>query len=91
MTENVKKFNDDRTVGQMLVNLAERWLDEKEYEDIREYQKVIQTKADAFGITLTGMTKRPFGCTFSDGGYNFTMQVKLRGNRASVQLSWVKA
>jgi hypothetical protein len=40
--------------------LASRWRDEHEYEDINEYQKVLQKALPA--LTIVKMTKRPFGC-----------------------------
>lgn len=89
MNEKITKFY--KAIGQRLVNLSERWQDEKGYEDIKEYQKVLQTEAMKFGITLTGMTSRPFGCVFVDGGNKYTLQAKLKPNGASVVLSWVKA
>jgi hypothetical protein len=89
MNENANKFS--KSVGQTMVNLAERWQDERQYEDIKEYQKVLQKSADTFGITLDGMTKRPFGCTFILDGNKYTLQAKLRATSASIVMSWIKA
>lgn len=77
-----------KVIGETLVDLAERWQDEQQYEDIKDYQKVLQTDATKFNITLTGMTSRPFGCTFTDGGFNYTLQVKLTRNNGIINLSW---
>jgi hypothetical protein len=46
--------------------LAGRWADEREYEDIADYQKVLQRDAPE-GFTITGMVKRPFGFQFTIG------------------------
>jgi hypothetical protein len=63
--ENLAKINAMfiALAGQM-GHLAARWSDEKEYEDINDYQKVITLPA---GFTLLKMTKRPFGFHFSIG------------------------
>lgn len=49
-----------------LDNLYGRWLDESQYENINDYGKVISAALPA-GITLTKMTKRPFGFHFTVG------------------------
>ena len=62
---------------QLIVNLYWRWLDEREYEDINEYGKVIASK---LGFPVQ-MTKRPFGFKFDNyqakvtGGNNAKLQV----------------
>ena len=89
MNEKVNNFV--KAVGQLLVDLAERWLDESQYEDINEYQKVIQKTADKFGIQLTGMNRRPFGCRFREGSRIYTIEVRFKGSRVSVMLSAVEA
>lgn len=43
--------------------LYSRWLDEKEYEDINDYQKFLE-KHLPIGITVVKMNKRPFGFNF---------------------------
>lgn len=50
----------------LMVNLASRWADESQYEDIAEYGKLIAKELPE-GFTLVKMTKRPFGFTFSIG------------------------
>jgi hypothetical protein len=86
MNENKNVSNFNKAVGQLLVNLAERWQDEKEFEDIKEYQTPIQTVATKFGITISGMTKRPFGCTFTTENVNYTLQAKLKSTSVEVVL-----
>lgn len=62
---------------QLIVNLYWRWLDEREYEGIAEYGKVISGK---LGFPVK-MTKRPFGFTFDRywakviGGNNAKLRV----------------
>lgn len=51
-------------VQDLVVALACRWLDECKYEDIKEYQDRLQKEADKFGVKITSMKKRPFGCLF---------------------------
>lgn len=55
--------------------LSARWQDEREYEDIAEYAKVIGEAVAAMGLApdfkVTGMTRRPFGftCSLMGGAY----------------------
>jgi len=55
----------DKLDGKM-INLAGRWMDEHEYEDINDYKAVIVGDLPE-GFTLTKMTKRPFGFYFEIG------------------------
>ena len=48
-------------VRSRLENLADRWADEREYEDINDYAKPFQEDIKAAGATFAGMSKRPFG------------------------------
>jgi hypothetical protein len=50
-----------------VVNLANRWSDEKEYEDIQKYEDAIYDILPN-GIKIIKMTKRPFGFHFSVEG-----------------------
>lgn len=50
---------------QTVMNLFERWLDEKEYEDIKDYGKVIAPLLKKHKAKLVKMSKRPFGFTFT--------------------------
>lgn len=52
-----------RNLEGLLCNLYARWQDEKEYEDIADYGKVIAKELPA-RFKLEGMTKRPFGFKF---------------------------
>lgn len=51
--------------------LACRWQDESKYEDIKDYQKNLQTIADRYGVIVVKMIKRPFGCEFTADGRRF--------------------
>lgn len=57
--------------------LSCRWADEKEYEDIAQYQKYIETELatiDATDVAITKMIRRPFGfeCNFMGAKYRIT-------------------
>ena len=45
--------------------LYNRWLDEMEYEHIKDYQLPLNPIAKKFGVTILKMNKRPFGCDFT--------------------------
>jgi hypothetical protein len=62
------------TLSPTMANLAERWADEHEYENIEEYRAVIFAKLPA-GFTIGRMTRRPFGFVFTigtDAEYRYT-------------------
>lgn len=68
-----------RTVAPMVAQLAGRWLDEKDFEDINDYGNVIRGNLPE-GFTLSAMTKRPFGFKFSIGtDATYHMTVTARG------------
>jgi hypothetical protein len=48
--------------------LYNRWLDEMEYEDIKDYQLPLNPIAKKFGVTILKMNKKPFGCDFTADG-----------------------
>lgn len=54
--------------------LAFRWRDEAGYENIADYKANLQVIADQHGVTITKMTRRPFGCEFTVDGrtYHYT-------------------
>ena len=59
-------------IQDLLEQLYDRWRDEREYEDIKDYQKVLAEKLPE-GFTMIRATKRPFGFQVSvEGG---TVQV----------------
>jgi len=67
-----------------MFNLYERWQDEKEYEDIRDYQGVLQEKLGELCV-IKKMTRRPFGfdSTLADG-VKVRIFVKVRGTSLSL-------
>jgi hypothetical protein len=79
-TENKAKSFFQATID-IASNLYGRWLDERQYEDINDYQKPLNPIAQRFGIQITKMNKRPFGFNFTVDGFNFTLAVK--GNQIS--------
>ena len=61
----------------LLGDLYSRWLDERGYEDIKDYQKPLDPIAKECGVVITKMTKRPFGCQFTVDGKHFSFNVGL--------------
>jgi hypothetical protein len=59
-------------------SLADRWADERDYEDIADYrlviEKAISSMDEADGMRITRMIKRPFGfeCDFLGAKYRVT-------------------
>ena len=45
----------------LIYRLFDRWQDEKEYEDWKDYAIPLRKKAQEFGVWIIGMTHRPFG------------------------------
>ena len=65
--ENLARINAMfKGIEDLACNLAARWQDEKEFEDINDYAKVLQAKLPE-GFKLVKMTKAPFGFQFSIG------------------------
>lgn len=67
--------------GQTIGNLAQRWQDESQYEDINQYRDVIAGLLPQ-GMLMQGMMKRPFGFKFRLAGRMFRLEVKR--NRITV-------
>lgn len=74
ITQKAKHFFDEAS-GTM-VGLWARWLDEKEYEDISDYAKPLESFAAAAGVKVLRMTKEPFGCIYSVDEREYTMMVR---------------
>lgn len=55
--------------------LYNRWLDEMEYEDIKDYQLPLNPIAKKFGVTILKMNKKPFGCEFTVDGKTYKITV----------------
>lgn len=72
----------DKRFLQTFDNLATRWADEKEYEDIADYGDVLKSIMPA-GCVYVGMSKSPFGVDFSAvSGKKY----RLKATRNSIQL-----
>ena len=70
-------------VAILLMNMAMRWQDEKDYEDIEDYKARILTELPK-EMHLIKMTKRPFGFQFRMLDHNraYFMIAKLSGDVA---------
>jgi hypothetical protein len=72
--EKAQKFHND--IMGTLNNLYSRWLDEKEYEDIKDYQvPALVDAAKKHGVFISKMTKKPFGLIFTVNGAPFQAYV----------------
>lgn len=67
-----------RDAEQMMTNLASRWLDEYQHEDIADYMAPLQPLAERCGVELLKMTKRPFGVRYRVGAKEFHAKVTSR-------------
>ena len=76
--EVVSKLFDNLKLQTTLVNLYSRWLDEKEYEDIKEYGKVIEPFVTKIGGKLLLMSKRPFGFKMEIAGVTYLFSMTTR-------------
>ncbi len=82
-SEEDKKRIDDvySDLNETMMYLYARWQDEKEYEDIAEYGRVLAVKLPE-GFKLIKMSKKPFGFDFSIGTaavYNMYVNVRSYG------------
>jgi hypothetical protein len=59
-----------------VLNLYERWQDEKQYEDIEEYRAAATRFA---GVPCIKAYKRPFGFAFEIEGKKYKVTVKAAG------------
>lgn len=75
-SERASDFFD--SITKKLGNLYGRWLDEKEYEDIKDYQLPLNSDATNFGVVIVKMNKRPFGLDFTADGRTYRISVKSR-------------
>lgn len=76
----INNFKNDKELKKKLSYLAERWSDEKEYEDINDYLKELQKSIpQSYRIT-----KRPFSvfCKFDDG--ELQVGVKMERNYLTI-------
>jgi hypothetical protein len=66
------------SVADLTVRLYERWLDEKDYEDINDYLPLIAQAGEEFDVSIVKMTKRPFGFHFNVDSRTFALSVNSR-------------
>jgi len=67
-----------------MANLAARWQDESEYEDIRDYQNVIQQQLPE-GTVIERMVPRPFGFIMQHQGERYRIEVANHGYGIKVE------
>ncbi len=58
--------------------LYSRWLDEGEYEDIKDYGEVIRPDVEKIGGVFKKMSKRPFGFTYTLDGAEYQVTINSR-------------
>ena len=65
-----------------LINLRERWEEEKDYEDFREYENVMRNLRyiQMTCCPVVGFSKRPFGVKLQCGDGVLHLFVKIEGN-----------
>ena len=75
---NIKKQLFKGKESNFLINLYYRWLDEKAFEDIKEYKIAIEKniKLVGFNYKIVKMNKRPFGFDFQIRKQIFTLYMK---------------
>ena len=74
--KQLKSILNNENFQDMIFNLYDRWQDEHEYEDIKDYAKPLENIVSRIigkDIKLT-MTKRPFGFKFRSN-YAFTTKI----------------
>jgi hypothetical protein len=62
-----------------------RWQDEKEYEDINDYQKPLKSLLEKHNVTIVKMTKRPFGFRMIMEGKSWDVKTIVRGYNLCVR------
>jgi hypothetical protein len=82
VTEQINKMFDEKR-SNLFVQLYCRWQDEKQYEDIKDYQTVIQQNIPV-NFKVQKMTKRPFGFHFKvnefpEATYSISVNSKSMG------------
>jgi hypothetical protein len=73
-----------KSIYPIMDTLAQRWADESKYEDFADYIKPLQKPAQAAGVTLTKMNKRPFSVLFTVDEVGHVFEVRVKGNRISL-------
>ena len=81
--EQLKEIINNKNVGNAFYNLYDRWRDECEYEDIKEYGKAIANvmakEYPSYDIKLVQTTKRPFGVKIKTNSATYSVWIKIKG------------
>jgi hypothetical protein len=64
-----------KTLSDKVANLYFRWLDEKEYEDIKDYGEILKPLVEKEEVKFVGMSKRPFGFKYSIDDKKYIMSI----------------
>jgi hypothetical protein len=84
----VKNIVNNERVCDAMFNLYLRWLDECDYEDIKDYgaaiANVVGSEYKGCNIVLTKCCKRPFGFHLSIDGENLHIFVKREGDSVTI-------
>jgi hypothetical protein len=76
MLNGEKRFMDFfKEVKDKIQYLFDRWQDEKEYEDFKDYDKPLLPIADKHGVSVKKMTKCPFEIWVDSEGTTFIIRV----------------
>jgi hypothetical protein len=83
-TNDVQRINTlFLRIERPMVNLAQRWLDERYTESLNDYARTISPLLPP-GFKLIGMTSRPFGFTFSlETGFVYWIRVSFTGRKCN--------
>lgn len=75
-------------MSNIIAQLYDRWMDEKEYEDFNEYSKCMERilKETCPDVKFIKATKRPFGCQVQIPGMPYQTQLQL----ANGYLGWAQ-
>ncbi len=86
--KRLKEIINNENVGNAFYNLYDRWRDESEYEDIKEYGKaiadVMAKEYPSYDIKLVQTTKRPFGVKIKTNVSTYSVWIKISGRYASL-------
>lgn len=66
-TDAINKMFNDNACETLMFALYDRWQNEKEYEDIKDYLKLVNEFLKTHKMEAVKMNKRPFGFNFTAG------------------------
>lgn len=83
--EQANKLFNNKKLETTLANLQARWRDEGQYEDFKDYEKVLKPIVEKLGATFVKGVKRPFGfeCIIDEMHYTLSLS-------ASGYYSWTR-